>query len=122
MQSEYYEMWKTISSGRTWRGEFCNRKKNGEIYYESAIVSPIFDENGSITNYLAVNEDVTERRRQDAVRNVIFEIAQAGSAAKNLGELIEKIRFYLNDLVDVTNFYIAFYDEKTDTFSVPFFS
>jgi PAS domain S-box-containing protein len=121
MQSEYYEMWKTISSGRTWRGEFCNRKKNGEIYYESAIVSPIFDENGSITNYLAVNEDVTERRRQDAVRNVIFEIAQAGSAAKNLGELIEKIRFYLNDLVDVTNFYIAFYDEKTDTFSVPFF-
>ena len=120
-QGEYYEMWKTISRGQTWRGEFCNRKKNGEIYYESAIVSPIFDENGSITNYLAVNEDVTERRRQDAVRNVIFEIAQAGSAAKNLGELIEKIRLYLSELVDVTNFYIAFYNEKTDTFSVPFF-
>jgi hypothetical protein len=47
-------------------GEFQNRKKNGELYFESASISPITDENGNITNYIAVKEDITHRKRIEA--------------------------------------------------------
>jgi len=58
----YDQLWKTISTGKTWNGVFQNKKKNGELYWESAIISPITGENGEIIHYLAVQEDITERR------------------------------------------------------------
>jgi PAS domain S-box-containing protein len=59
----YLELWNTITSGKTWKGELHNRKKNGELYWELASISPIFDRYGAITNYLAVKEDITESRK-----------------------------------------------------------
>lgn len=56
------QLWETISAGKEWHGEFINRKKNGDLYYESALISPIIDSNGIITHYLAVKEDITERK------------------------------------------------------------
>jgi PAS domain S-box-containing protein len=57
------ELWQTITTGREWRGEFCNRKKNGELYWEFASISPISDSHGKITHFVAVKEDVTEQRK-----------------------------------------------------------
>jgi diguanylate cyclase (GGDEF)-like protein/PAS domain S-box-containing protein len=73
---EYYrEMWHTITAGREWRGEFCNRKKNGELYWESASISPITDAAGRITHFVAVKEDVTEsKRRQQALLRQMKEL------------------------------------------------
>ncbi|MFQ6607910.1 MAG: PAS domain S-box protein [Fidelibacterota bacterium] len=63
---EYYkELWDTIKSGKEWRGEFCNRKKNGDIFWVHAYVSPIIDGEGNITNFLSVQEDITERKRSE---------------------------------------------------------
>ena len=59
---QYKILWSTISSGRVWEGEFCNKKKNGEFYWESAKISPILDESGQISNYVAIKEDITNRR------------------------------------------------------------
>lgn len=56
---DYKELWNTITSGGEWRGIFHNRKKNGELYWESASISPINDEHGVITNFIAVKEDIT---------------------------------------------------------------
>jgi sigma-B regulation protein RsbU (phosphoserine phosphatase) len=58
----YSDMWKAISAGDTWRGEFHNRKRNGDLYWESASISPILDDNGTVTHYIAVKEDITERK------------------------------------------------------------
>lgn len=58
----YRELWTTISAGKEWKGEFCNIKKNKELYWESASISPIFDSSGVITHYLAIKEDITEKR------------------------------------------------------------
>lgn len=60
---EYQEMWETISSGRAWRGEFHNRKKNGELYWEQALISPVFDERGNVSSYIAIKEDITEHKQ-----------------------------------------------------------
>ncbi len=59
----YKELWDTITSGKEWRGEFHNIKKNGEFYWELASISPIINHKGEIVNFVAVKEDITERRR-----------------------------------------------------------
>jgi len=62
----YKELWKTIKSGKPWKGIFHNRKKNGELYWESQTISPIKDNNGVITGFLAVKNDITlERQREE---------------------------------------------------------
>jgi PAS domain S-box-containing protein len=60
---EYGRLWKTITSGGEWRGEFHNKKKNGELYWESASISPITDAHGVVTHFLAVKEDITQRKQ-----------------------------------------------------------
>ncbi|MBP7735288.1 MAG: SpoIIE family protein phosphatase [Spirochaetes bacterium] len=61
----YKDLWTTISSGKEWRGDFHNSKKNGELYWESASISPIKNDEGDITHYVAVKEDITERKRAE---------------------------------------------------------
>ncbi|HQS66223.1 MAG TPA: EAL domain-containing protein [Sulfuricurvum sp.] len=58
----YREMWSTISDGRTWKGEFKNRKKNGAIYWCYETISPVMDTDGKITHYIAVIEDIEKRK------------------------------------------------------------
>jgi two-component system NtrC family sensor kinase len=62
---EYGTLWETIKEGGEWRGEFHNRKKNGELYWESSSISPIIDNGGVITHYLAVKEDITARKQME---------------------------------------------------------
>ncbi|MEJ2200656.1 MAG: PAS domain S-box protein, partial [Desulfuromonadaceae bacterium] len=59
---EYQSLWQTLLDGHEWRGEFLNRKKNGDFFWESAIISPVRDPEGNITHFVAVKEDITERK------------------------------------------------------------
>lgn len=61
----YAEMWNILRMGETWRGELINRRKNGEIYIESEIISPVRNINGQITHYLGVKQDVTEKKKTE---------------------------------------------------------
>ncbi|MEO8358907.1 MAG: PAS domain S-box protein [Vicinamibacteria bacterium] len=72
----YRQLWETITSGRTWRGEFHNRKKNGEMYWESAIISPVLAPSGQVTHFLALKEDITERKKAEAATKQIVQIQQ----------------------------------------------
>jgi PAS domain S-box-containing protein len=63
--SIYEELWQTIISGKEWRGEFCNKKKNGERYWESASISPVTDDSGLISHFVAVKTDITEQKRAE---------------------------------------------------------
>ncbi len=64
MQQDVYEdLWQTILAGREWRGEFLNKKKNGELYWENASISPVINERGDIAHFVAVKEDVTEKKK-----------------------------------------------------------
>jgi two-component system sensor histidine kinase UhpB len=70
---EYKGLWKRITSGLEWQGEFHNKKKNGEFYWESALISPIYNEKGAIINFLAIKEDITERKNAETRMLVAFE-------------------------------------------------
>jgi PAS domain S-box-containing protein len=61
----YRQMWKSIAAGDEWHGELLNKKKNGELYWESASLSPIKNAAGDITHFLGVKEDITERKQAE---------------------------------------------------------
>ncbi len=62
--NEFYEdLWKTIRAGKEWIGEFLNKKKNGELYWESGMIAALKDENGVITNFMAIKEDITHKKQ-----------------------------------------------------------
>ena len=78
----YKALWETITSGCEWHGEFYNKKKNGEFYWESASICPITDESGAITQFLAVKEDITESKQmQNALRKSEEKFIKAFNAA-----------------------------------------
>ncbi|MTJ82943.1 MAG: EAL domain-containing protein [Telmatospirillum sp.] len=62
-RSVYRELWKAITAGSEWRGELYNRKKTGEGYWEYTVITPILDEAGIITHFVAIKEDLTERKK-----------------------------------------------------------
>jgi PAS domain S-box-containing protein len=61
----YQALWARITSGETWRGEFRNRKKNGELYWESGVISPLLDATGRATHFVGFKQDITERKRAE---------------------------------------------------------
>ncbi len=77
----YDDLWNALTAGKVWYGRFINRKKSGELYWEEAAISPVFDSDGKATHYVAVKEDIT--------RNVIAE---------------EKLHFSNQDLKLYTSF------------------
>ncbi|MCX6841151.1 MAG: PAS domain S-box protein, partial [candidate division WOR-3 bacterium] len=62
----YEEMWETIAAGRLWHGEIRNRKKDGELFWESVSISPITNQDNTVTHYVAVEEDITVRKQAEA--------------------------------------------------------
>lgn len=78
----YKQLWGTITSGETWRGEFHNRKKSGELYWESASISPIKNSKGEIISFIAVKEDITIKK----------EAEQELIAAKEKAEELNRIK------------------------------
>ena len=65
----YKALWSTITSGNVWSGEMQNRRKNGEIYWESVTISPLRSDGGEITSFIGAKEDITERKKlEDSLR------------------------------------------------------
>ena len=119
--NEFYRtFWETISSGKDWHGEFNNLKKNGDLFWEKASVSPIINNEGIITNYIKLAEDITGKKKSEQIQKVLYNISNAVITSNNLEKLIIRIKEELNTIIDTTNFYVALYDEETDSFSLPF--
>ncbi len=62
----YQNLWNTVTEGKVWEGELLNKRKNGELYWEYTIISPLRNKKGETTHYLAVKEDVTRRKKAEA--------------------------------------------------------
>ena len=64
-QAFYKNLWDTILSGQVWRGEIINRRKDGSLYTEEQTITPLRDLQGAITHFIAVKQDITERKRAE---------------------------------------------------------
>jgi diguanylate cyclase (GGDEF)-like protein/PAS domain S-box-containing protein len=87
----YEKMWDTIRAGKTWRGEFLNKKKNGELYWELAIISSVRDEEGKILNYIGVKNDITKRKQAE------FDLKKANKLLKDRLETIMDLQKQLKE-------------------------
>jgi len=61
--SFYADLWQTISSGNVWAGELINQRKDGTLYHEEMTITPVRDAGGAIRNYIAIKQDITERKQ-----------------------------------------------------------
>ncbi len=64
-QEFYRNLWDTILAGEVWHGEFVNRRKDGSLYIEEQINTPVFDRDGNITNFISIRQDITEHKRAE---------------------------------------------------------
>jgi PAS domain S-box-containing protein len=73
-EEEYKTLWRTISKGEVWKGEMLNRRKDGSTYWEESTISPVMNESGEIDSYIAIKEDITEKRaiKQDLESMALF--------------------------------------------------
>ena len=90
----FRSLWKKLKDGKTWKGEFINKAKDGHIFIENAIISPVhFD--GKLVNYVAIKDDVTEIKKKDK---------EIQDKTQMLEQLNIEIRSILSDLMDSINY------------------
>jgi PAS domain S-box-containing protein len=94
------------------------RKGYAEMSY---IITPIFESpDEPLKGYLLQVQDITKRKRAEKIQKVLFNISNAVITTKNVADLVKTIRIELGNLLDTENFYLAFYDPKTDTLTAPY--
>lgn len=81
----YADLWCTISAGRTWKGEVCNRRKDGTHYWEDMTISPVKDQSGVLTHFVAVKEDITESRMQSLLHAGVINASADAFVAMDAG-------------------------------------
>ena len=97
----YDQLWQTLTSGQVWRGEMINRRKNGEIYTEFQIISPVHQVDGKVSHYVAIGEDITERKKADAIRDFLAE----NTAGTNSESFFRQLARYIATSLDM--FYVC---------------
>ncbi len=94
------KMWATITAGNTWEGEFVNKSKGGNIFYEHATISALRDDSGAITQYVAVKEDITEKK------SVMAQLIHA-QKMESIGQMAGGLAHDLNNILSVVNGYAS---------------
>jgi len=85
--SEYKHLWDNITGFKEWSGEFLNKKKNGETYWEYAVISPVVNDKGEIINFVAVKENITEKKKLEEEQKRLLAIFENSSAYVSIFDL-----------------------------------
>lgn len=101
--------------------EFRLKHKNGSYVWVRSIGQAVQqDEKGNTTRLTGIHENIDQRKREELVRQVLFDISNAVGTTHSLDELYYKIREYLGRVLDTTNCFLALYNEESDTLTLPF--
>ena len=115
----YRDMWQIISNGRTWKGRFVNKCKNGNFYTEEATISPVLDSTGKIVNYVAVKRDITEQLKTEAQLQQAQKMESvgrlAGGVAHDFNNMLHVILGYTDMALKKTDPETALYNNLTES-------
>jgi len=104
--SFYETLWNTINSGNNWEGEILNKKKNGDLHWEKTVISPILNSDGVVTNFVAIKDDITERKKMLEKLVETKEKAEESDKLKTafLNNISHEIRTPLNGILGFGEF------------------
>ena len=94
--SVYEDLWKTITSGRVWRGELCNKAKNGSLYWELVAIAPVKNAEGRITHHIGIQHDMTENREMAVQLHDLQEHLLRISRLSELGQMASALAHEIN--------------------------
>jgi len=101
--------------------EFRLKHKDGSYRWIRSLGKAVsFDEEGNTTRLTGIHEDIHHKKREELVRQVLFDISNAVGSTHSLDELYALIRKYLGRVLDTTNCFLALYNEESDTLTLPF--
>jgi PAS domain S-box-containing protein len=119
---EYKIYWKKIRAKESVSTTYVNKTKSGQLLHIEASADPILDEDDTLIGFLAIQRDISERIKQENRQAVVTAITSAVLQDHDLDDLLQIIQFEINKLMDASNFYFAFYDNESDSFTTPYFS
>ena len=109
----YRELWETITSGREWQGELHNRRKDGSLFWESALISPIYDQNGKLTHFLGIKEDISAKKDADRqLQKKQAELVLKHEQLANLFRQVEKGKREWESSMDCIDDLVAMVDSE----------
>lgn len=103
-RDEYIDLWKTIKSGQIWRGELVNRRKDGSLFWDKTMIAPVHSEDGGVTHYIAVKEDVTEFKQIEKRMRAAQTVFDAASEAIMVTDLTGTIKMVNPAFYEITGF------------------
>jgi two-component system, cell cycle sensor histidine kinase and response regulator CckA len=111
-----------LCAGRSAISEHRIVRPDGEVRWVEAHGKPTTEATGRVTRIDAILSDISERKKADEVRSVLFQVLESTGQSDNLEELLGIFRRLLHRLIDTTNFFVALYDPENDTYSFPIFA
>lgn len=123
----YEDLWQSIRAGKVWQGELQNKRKDGSLYWNETIITPMFDSNGKASRFLAFEKDISTQKELNNVLQrrldelvIVNTISMAASAQQDLDELFSMVGELLEDLFDTTSVFIAVFDPQSKIIEIPY--
>ena len=117
--SEAIKIKEKVLLGETSKTESIRKRKDGSLVPVTIGIAPILVDGKQVGLY-GIYRDITERKHAEQIQTVLYNIANAVHTTKEVDELLSSIRDYLSKIIDTTNFFVALYDKKTETISLPY--
>jgi PAS domain S-box-containing protein len=110
----YAKLWETIKKGGVWHGQFLNKRKDGSLFWEEAVITPIKNDRGEIVNFLAVKEDITRRKEAEDALKRAKEEAESANRLKSefLANMSHEIRTPMNAIIGFTDLILGSSSDK----------
>ena len=105
----YQHLWETILAGQVWHGEIINRRKDGSLYIEDQTITPVRDKRGDITHFIAIKQDISERKRAEATRHALYQASLTIQEALGLQERLNRLLQTAQTVLDLdrVNIFLA---------------